>query len=82
MRDGMLLVVVEIRYRRRSVFGGPIKSISPAKQRKIAITTQHFIRRHSAYRNRPVRFDVVGLTGTLRTPVIDWLPGAFTMDDL
>lgn len=82
MRDGALLIVVEIRYRRRSVFGGPIESISPAKQRKIALTTQHFIRRHPAYRNDPVRFDVVGLTGTLRAPDIRWLPGAFTMDDL
>jgi len=82
MRDAQLLIVVEIRYRHRSEFGGPIASISPAKQRKIAIATQHFIRRYPAYRNAPVRFDVVGLTGTLHAPDIRWIAGAFTMDDL
>lgn len=82
MRDGKLLVVVEIRYRCRATFGGPIASISAAKRRKIVIATQHFIRRYPAYRNVPVRFDVVGLAGTLSAPDIHWIAGAFTMDDL
>jgi len=82
MRDAQLLIVVEIRYRHRSEYGGPIASISPAKRRKIAIATQHFIHKYPAYRNAPVRFDVVGLTGTLLAPDIHWIAGAFTMDDL
>ncbi len=82
MRDAKLLVIVEIRYRSRTTFGGPIASISAAKQSKIAITTQHFVRRYREYRNTPVRFDVVGLAGTLQAPDIHWIAGAFTMDDL
>lgn len=82
MRDARLLVIVEIRYRRRFTHGGPIESISAAKQRKIVRATQHFIRGHAAWRNAPVRFDVVGLAGTLQAPDIRWIAGAFTMDDL
>lgn len=82
MRDARLLVIVEIRYRRQLTHGGPIESISAAKRRKIAITTQHFIRRYPSYRNVPVRFDVVGLTGTLPAANIHWITGAFTMDEL
>jgi len=82
MRDTTVLVVVEIRYRRDAGFGGPIASISAAKRRKIAITTQQFIRKYPAYRNAPVRFDVVGITGPIAKPDIRWLAGAFTMDDL
>jgi len=82
MREDRLLIIVEIRYRRQSAFGGPIESISSAKQRKMAVTTQHFIHRYPAFRNAPVRFDVIGLAGTLREPDIRWIAGAFTMDDL
>jgi putative endonuclease len=82
MRDKELLIVVEIRYRHRATFGGPIASISPAKRRKIASATQHFIHKYPAYRHAPVRFDVVGLSGTLHAPDIHWIAGAFTMDDL
>ena len=82
MRDGSLLIVAEIRYRRRLAFGGPLASISPAKERKIVKATRHFIYKYPAYRNAPVRFDVVGITGDLRSPDIHWIPGAFTMDDL
>jgi len=82
MRDKTLLIVVEIRYRHRSTYGGPLASISPAKRRKMAVTTQHFIQKYPAYRNAPVRFDVVGLSGTLHAPDIHWIAGAFTMDSL
>jgi putative endonuclease len=82
MHDRKLLIVVEIRYRHRSTFGGPIASISPAKRRKIATATQHFMHSYPAYRNVPVRFDVIGLTGMLHAPDINWIAGAFTMDDL
>ena len=82
MHDAGRLVIVEIRYRSRTEFGGPIASISTAKQRKIVIATKYFIRNYPAYRNAPVRFDVVGLAGTLRAPDIRWITGAFTMDDL
>ncbi|HJP37968.1 MAG TPA: YraN family protein [Gammaproteobacteria bacterium] len=82
MCQAELLIIVEIRYRQQTTFGGPIASIATAKQRKIAIATQHFLRHYPTYRDAPVRFDVVGLTGTLHTPDIDWITGAFTMDDL
>jgi len=82
MRDAKLLVIVEIRYRSRFTHGGPIESISAAKRRKIAMATQHFIRRYPSYRKVPVRFDVVGLAGNLSSADIHWIAGAFTMDDL
>ncbi|RLA26642.1 MAG: YraN family protein [Gammaproteobacteria bacterium] len=82
MRDAGLLVIVETRYRRQSTFGGPIESISAVKRQKIVRSTQHFINKYPAYRNVSVRFDVIGLTGTLKAPDIHWIAGAFTLEDM
>ncbi len=82
MRDGNVLVVAEIRYRRRTGFVGPVESISAAKRRRIAKATMHFRQRHPACRHLPVRFDVVGLSGPLPEPVVLWVAGAFTIDDI
>lgn len=76
------LVIVEIRYRRSRKFMTPGESISQAKRQKIARATMHFIQHNPRHQHQPVRFDVVSLSGPLGDSRIDWMPGAFTADDL
>ena len=82
MTDGERLIIVETRYRRRPDFGGVLSSISPAKRARICRTAQHFVQQYPRWREAPIRFDVVALTGTLKQPELHWIAGAFTMQDL
>jgi putative endonuclease len=81
MRDRNALVVVEVRYRRHTVIMHPVDSITPAKIRRIARATRHFLSSHPRWRNVSVRFDVIGLHGSLAHPEMNWIRGAFTIDD-
>lgn len=72
MKDGAQLVFVEVRYRARADFGSALESVTPAKQRKLIITAQHYLQRIG---NTPAcRFDVVGM-GQDRE--IHWIKNAF-----
>ena len=82
MTDKKRLVVIEIRYRRDSSFMAPAESIDRFKRHKIARASLHFIQHNPRYRERPVRFDVVSLSGPLDDSSIDWIAGAFTADDI
>ena len=82
MTDGERLIIVEIRYRRSPAFGGALGSISAAKRARICRTTQHFVQAYPRWREAPIRFDVVALTGRLQQPELHWIAGAFTMQDL
>ena len=81
MCDEEHLVVVELRYRRQTGFMKPAESITRAKRDRIARSTLHFMQRSAGYRNHPVRFDVISVSGPLERLTMDWLPGAFTMED-
>ena len=69
-REGATLVFVEVRLRTHRGFGGAAASITPAKQRRIALAARHYL----AGKPLPVcRFDAVLLDGT----AIDWIRNAF-----
>jgi putative endonuclease len=57
-RDGNCLVFVEVRSRRTNDFGTPAESVTPAKQRKIAATAQHYLDENKI-KDVNCRFDVV-----------------------
>ena len=82
MRDGRILVIVEVRVAHRH--GGQHRqaTIDRHKQRRIILATQHFILRNRQYREWPLRFDVVGVTGALDAAQISWIRAAFTLDDM
>jgi putative endonuclease len=73
MRDGEVLVFVEVRSRGRSDFGSAADSITPAKQRRIVLAAREYLARQSAH--PACRFDVVTLDGTQAKPV--WIRNAF-----
>ncbi len=73
MKDGDMLVVVEVRYRKSAQFGGALESITAQKQAKIIIATQHYLAANHLY-HLPIRFDVVAVSGDNR---LNWIKNAF-----
>lgn len=73
MRDGEVLVFVEVRARSRSDFGSAADSITPAKQRRIVLVAREYLARQPGH--LVCRFDVVTLDGTRNNPV--WIRNAF-----
>lgn len=76
MRDGAILVVVEVRYRRTDAFGGGAASIGTHKQRRLALAARHYLSGLGGT-PPPVRFDVVLVSGPGEAPRIEWLRHAF-----
>jgi len=72
MRDGAVLVFIEVRYRQSKQFGGAAGSVTTAKQRKISLTAMQFLQKNNKT-NAICRFDVVALTDT----EIEWIKSAF-----
>jgi len=76
--DHGVLVMVEVRLRSRSVFGGALASVSLRKQRKL-IRAVHYLSRHEPeWRALPLRFDVVAIHGPLEGEhTLEWVKDAF-----
>jgi putative endonuclease len=69
-----------VRYRARADRARLAATIDHCKQRRIARATLHFLQRHRAFAERPVRFDVALISGPLARPQVDWLADAFDAD--
>ncbi len=72
-----LLVIVEVRYRRHSRFGGAVASVTAAKQKRIIRAASLFLRQDPGLAVIPLRFDVLGIEGALWRPQIRWIRNAF-----
>ena len=77
-----VLVVVEVRSRRRTNVTAPAATVNRAKQRRLIGATRFFLLRFRQFAGWPVRFDVVEITGELADPVIRWHRAAFSLDDV
>jgi putative endonuclease len=82
MLEGREIVFVEIRYRRSVRLMTPAETVDLGKRRRLARAALHFLQRHADYGDNPVRFDVIGMSGSLADPFIDWLRNAFSTQDL
>ncbi|MGI9290961.1 MAG: YraN family protein [Gammaproteobacteria bacterium] len=82
MLDQQCLVIVEVRYRRNSHFGGALESVSRGKQLRIARTTEIFLQARPEYARYPVRFDVVAVSGRNSNQPFDWRRNAFYFDHM
>lgn len=71
MRDGPVLVFVEVRARTRADFGGAAESITAAKRGRIVLAAQHYLARHDG--NPACRFDAV----LIQAGRLEWLKAAF-----
>lgn len=72
MRDGDILVFVEVRYRASERFGTPAETVGPGKRRRLIAAATHYLQRHPL--PLPCRFDVLAIHGEER---IDWIREAF-----
>ena len=77
MRDGTVLVFVEVRYRRSARYGHAAESIVASKRRKVIMTAQHYLQARRKLRGLPARFDVVAITDGRDGPVFEWIRDAF-----
>lgn len=60
MRDGPMIVFVEVKARSRGSRGSGLSAITPAKQKKLIKTALYYISRHAP--TSPMRFDAVEIT--------------------
>lgn len=72
MREGDVLVFVEVRQRAGNAFGGAAASITPAKQRRITAAARFYLAGVNPM--PPCRFDAVLLTGNAP---LEWIRDAF-----
>ena len=77
MRDGDVVVFVEVRYRRSAGFGGSAPSVDARKQRKLVLAAQCFLADHPDLARRACRFDVVAVEGEADALRMDWIRNAF-----
>ena len=78
MRDGPVLVFVEVRYRGPGSWLDGVQSVDAAKRRRLARTAQAFLDAHPEYGADASRFDVVSVSGTKFRRRIEWVEDAFT----
>ncbi|MDR1710117.1 MAG: YraN family protein [Candidatus Accumulibacter sp.] len=72
-RDGKTLVFVEVRLRKSGGYGGAAASITPAKQRRVALAARHYLAA-AGKNDSPCRFDCVLLDGEQ----VEWIRDAFS----
>ncbi|MGD0961478.1 MAG: YraN family protein [Methylomonas sp.] len=73
MKDGPVLAIVEVRFRKSDRFGGALYSINRRKQARIIAATQHYVIINKL--SRPIiRFDVVAISDN-QSPY--WIKDAF-----
>lgn len=82
MRESKTVAFVEVRLRRSSLYGGAALSVDAKKRRRIALAAQAWLDGHREHARSPCRFDVVAVTPRDEGLLCEWLPAAFTMDDL
>jgi len=71
------LVVVEVRYRQDASRGSAAETVGASKQRKLTLATQHLLSRQPELKRRPLRFDVVAVTGSEGPAAVEWIQDAF-----
>lgn len=73
------IVIIEVRMRRHTDFGGAAGSITSIKQKRIILATRIWLAGDGRkYANRNIRFDAILLDG-LNPEHIEWLQAAFSL---
>jgi putative endonuclease len=72
MTDQQTLVIIEVRYRKTDQYGSALESVTQTKQSRIIAATHSYL--SSQKTDRPIRFDVVAISGNGK---IEWIQNAF-----
>lgn len=78
MQTESQLVFVEVRYRKKSNFGTPAETVTPAKQRKLIQTAYYYMQQHHLH-HASCRFDVIAITSPLDKAHVQWIQNAFSV---
>ncbi len=76
MRDGAILVFVEVRHRAREHFCRATETIDAGKQQRLRATAEHYMQQHAVTADADCRFDVITLTGPMHNINYHWLTNA------
>ncbi len=79
MRDGEMLVFVEVRFRRNDDYGSALESVTWSKQRKLLAAARAYLG-WSGLADRPSRFDVVSVSKRNCRADFLWIRDAFGQD--
>lgn len=71
------LVVVEVRYRHDASRGSAAESVGADKRRKLILAAQHLLQGRPELRRKPLRFDVVAVSGAAGPDAVEWIQDAF-----
>lgn len=80
MREGAVLVLVEVRLRSRADFGSAAATVDARKQRRITVAAKHLLLTRPELRRMRARFDVVAIDPAPEPgapPVVTWIRNAF-----
>ena len=77
--DNATLCFIEVRYRESDNYGTAAETVTIKKQQRIIKTAQVYLHQHQGHADKAARFDVLGLSGELSRPKIDWHKNAFMM---
>lgn len=77
MRQGAVLVFVEVRHRASARFGDALESVDWRKRTRLLATAAHFLQAHPAAARSACRFDVVSVSGAQDSAEVRWVPNAF-----
>lgn len=78
MLDGHCVVIVEVRYRKKSHFASAVESVDTRKQIKLVRTAAMFLGRRPKYSSHTVRFDVIAFDQVQdRNCKLQWIRDAF-----
>ncbi|WP_265497239.1 YraN family protein [Providencia rustigianii] len=78
MRDGTVLVFVEVRFRKNSDYGNALLSVNWHKRRKILATAQYWLaQRQQSFETTPCRFDIYAITGKQ----FEWVQNVFNLSE-
>ena len=81
-RDGITVVVVEVRARSSSHFASAAESIDWKKRRRIVQATRHLLMTHPQWSECGLRFDIFSANRIESTaPSIRWIKNAFDASD-
>lgn len=77
MRDGSVLVFIEVRTRQNKYFGTAQDSVDYRKQSKVIKTAQCYLKQYQLTERVLCRFDVVAVGYSNEQVMIEWIKSAF-----
>ena len=75
MKDGDVMVFIEVRYRCNSDYGDPLVTVTKSKQQKRVKTASHYLQKNNLLNRVSCRFDVITITEEVMK--INWIKNAF-----